>query len=74
MNIESLQSAIDVLFNPSGVLPQVKEQAQEYCNQFALSNSAYLSDFFAQFVSSENDSMRYWLLQAIVDIINNTYS
>ena len=47
MNIENLQSAIDALYNPQGVSALVRQQAQHYCNQFALANSAHLADFFS---------------------------
>eukprot|EP00347_Sterkiella_histriomuscorum_P020494 403337586 len=52
---------------------QVREQAQSFCNGFIQSNAANLIDFFSLLAQTDNQAMRFWLLQAIVEIVNNYY-
>lgn len=50
MNIEDLQNAINILYNPQSTTLELKQQALDYCNNFARTNAASLSDFFTFFV------------------------
>ncbi|CDW81505.1 exportin-t [Stylonychia lemnae] len=68
------KNAINILYNPSKVSQDIKQQAQEYCNGFIKQYAANVVDFFNFFIETEDQAMRFWLLQAIVEIINNYYN
>jgi len=54
MNIEELQNAINILYNPQANSVEVSQQAQEFCNSFTRNYAANLADFFTLFVQTDN--------------------
>ena len=72
MDFQNLEKAIDILTNPIGIKDEsIKKEANDFLISFVSNNFLNWRGFFDYFCQAQSDSAKYWILQALWDIVNN---
>ena len=75
MDFENLEQAIQILTNPIANQDQeVKKQANDFLLSLVSANYTSWRSYFEYFVMTQNESTKFWLLQALWDIVKEYWN